>query len=46
MRILKVDMPIEKLLKIEISPTKGRKIKWEKDKLIHKDVINELRRIQ
>ncbi len=45
-RILKVDMPIEKLLKIEISPTKGRKIKWEKDKLIHKDVINELRRIQ
>jgi hypothetical protein len=38
----KADMPTEKLPKREVSPTKGSQIKWEKEKLIHKDVVNEL----
>jgi len=45
-KILKADMATKKLLKIEVSPTKGRRIKWEKEKYIHKDVINELKNIQ
>jgi len=39
-------MHVEELLEKEVSPTKGHQIKWEKEKLIHKDVINELQRIQ
>jgi hypothetical protein len=36
----------EKLPKREVRPTKGQRIKWEKEKLIHKDAVNELWRIQ
>ncbi len=45
-RILEADMHAEGLLEKEVSPTKGHRIKWEKDKLIQKDVVNELQRIQ
>ncbi len=41
-RMLEADMPTEKLPKKEVSPIKRHQIKWEKEKLIHKDVINEL----
>jgi hypothetical protein len=44
--MLEADMPTEKLPKREVSPIKGWWIKWEKEKLIHKDVVNELWRIQ
>jgi hypothetical protein len=37
---------LKKLPKRKVNPTKGHRIKWEKEKLIHKDVDNELRRIQ
>ncbi len=40
------DTPTKKLPKREVSPTRGWRIKWEKEKLIHKDVVNELWRIQ
>jgi len=40
-RMLKADMPTEKLPKREVSPTKGRRIKWEKEKLIHEHVVND-----
>jgi hypothetical protein len=30
----------------EVSPTKGRRTKWEKDKLVHHDVVRELQRLQ
>jgi hypothetical protein len=39
-------MPAKSLPKKEVSPTKGWRIKWKKEKLIHKDVVNELWRIQ
>jgi hypothetical protein len=45
-RIPKANMLAKKLPEIEVSPTKGCQIKWEKEKLIHKDVINELQKIQ
>jgi hypothetical protein len=45
-RILEVDMLVEEVLEKELSPTKGCRIKWGKEKLIHKDVVNELQRIQ
>jgi len=45
-RMPKVNMLVEKLLEIEVSPTKGCQIKWEKEKLIHKDVVNELQKLQ
>jgi hypothetical protein len=35
----------KKLPKRRIKPTKGHRIKWEKEKLVHKDVVNELWRI-
>jgi hypothetical protein len=35
-------MHVEELPEKEVSPTKGHQIKWEKEKLIHKDVVNEL----
>jgi hypothetical protein len=41
-RIPKVDMLIEEFPKREVSPIKGRQIKWEKEKSIHKDVVNKL----
>jgi hypothetical protein len=41
-----IDIPTEKLPKREVSLIKGRGIKWEKEKLIHKDVVNELWKIQ
>jgi hypothetical protein len=41
-----VDMPAKELLERKVNPIKGRQIKWEKEKLIHKDVVNELQRIQ
>ncbi len=34
------------LQKKEVSPTKRHWIKWEKDKMIHKDVVDELHIIQ
>jgi hypothetical protein len=40
--MLEANILVEELLKKEVSPTKGRQIKWEKEKLIHKDVVNEL----
>jgi hypothetical protein len=40
--MLEVDMLVEELPKRKFSPTKGHRIKWEKEKLIHKDVFNEL----
>jgi len=40
------DMPTKKLPKKKVNPTKGCQIKQEKDKCIHKDVINELQKIQ
>jgi hypothetical protein len=40
------DMPVKKLLKKQVNPPKRRQIKWEKEKWIHKDVINELQKIQ
>jgi hypothetical protein len=43
--MLDVDMLVEKLPKIKVNPTKGHRIKWGKEKLIHKDVVNELWRI-
>ncbi len=39
-------MHVEELPNKEINPTKGRWIKLEKEKLIHKDVVNELKIIQ
>jgi len=45
-RMPEADMLAKELLEIEVSPTKGCQIKWEKEKSIHKDVINELRKIQ
>jgi hypothetical protein len=39
-------MHVEELPEKEVSPTKGHRIKWEKEKLIHKDVVNELQKIQ
>ncbi len=39
-------MLAKELFKKKVSPTKGCRIKWEKEKLIHKDVIDELWRIQ
>jgi hypothetical protein len=39
-------MLAKKLPKKEVSPIKGHQIKWEKEKLIHKDVTNELWKIQ
>jgi hypothetical protein len=41
-RIPKVDMLIEEFPKREVSPIKGGQIKWEKEKSIHKDVVNKL----
>jgi hypothetical protein len=35
----------KKLPKRKVKPTKGHRIKWEKEKLIHNDVVNELWRI-
>ncbi len=29
-----------------MSPIKGRQTKWEKDKLVHQDVVRELQRLQ
>jgi hypothetical protein len=40
--MLKANMLAEELPKREVSPIKGHQIKWEKEKLIHKDVVNEL----
>ncbi len=45
-RMLEVNMLAKELFKKKVSPTKGCRIKWEKEKLIHKDVIDELWRIQ
>ncbi len=45
-RRLVVDMPIEEFQKKEISLRKGHQTKWEKDKLVHQDVVNELWNIQ
>jgi hypothetical protein len=39
-------MPVEEPQKKEVSPTKGCRIKWEREELVHKDVVNELYRIQ
>jgi hypothetical protein len=44
--MLEANMLAKELPKRKVSPTKGRRIKWEKEKLIHKDVVNELWRIQ
>jgi hypothetical protein len=44
--MLKVDMHVEELPNREVNPTKGRWIRLEKEKLIHKDVVNELQIIQ
>jgi hypothetical protein len=41
-RMPEVDMLAKELLKREVSPTKGQRIKWEKEIMIHKDVVNEL----
>jgi hypothetical protein len=41
-KIPKVDTLVEELPKREVSPIKGRRIKWEKEKSIHKDVVNKL----
>ncbi len=30
----------------EVSPTRGKRTKWEKDKLVHQDVVKELQRLQ
>jgi hypothetical protein len=46
-RMPKADMHVEKLWKREVSSnTKGHQIKWEKEKLIHNDVVNELWKMQ
>jgi hypothetical protein len=39
-RMPEVDMLVEKLIEIEVNPTKGCQVKWEKEKLIHKDVVS------
>ncbi len=45
-RMPKANICAKELLEREVYLTKGRQIKWEKEKLIHKDVINKLHRIQ
>jgi hypothetical protein len=45
-RMPEVDMLAKKLIEIEVSPNKGCQVKWEKEKSIHKDVVNELLKIQ
>ncbi len=45
-RMPKANMRAKELLEKEVYLTKGRQIKWEKEKLIHKDVINKLHKIQ
>jgi hypothetical protein len=45
-RMPKANMRAKELLEREVYLTKGHQIKWEKEKLIHKDVINKLHRIQ
>jgi hypothetical protein len=44
--MLEADMPIKKLLKKQVNPPKGRQIKREKEKWIHKDIVNKLQKIQ
>jgi hypothetical protein len=39
-------MHVEELPKKEVKPTKGCWIKWEKENLLLKDVVNELQIIQ
>jgi len=46
-RMPKVNMHAKEFPKREVSPgNKGCQIKWEKENLIHKDVVNELWKIQ
>jgi hypothetical protein len=40
--MLEANMFAKKLPKKKVSPAKGHRIKWEKEKMIHKDVVNEL----
>lgn len=44
--MLMVDMPTEELQEKEVSPRRGHWTIWEKDKLVHHDVVNELWNIQ
>jgi len=30
----------------EVSPIRGQQTKWEKEKLVHQDVVRELQRLQ
>jgi len=44
--MLEAGLLIEEPQEKEVSPCKGCWTKWENEKLVHKDVVNELWRIQ
>ncbi len=42
----RASMLVEEPPEREVSPTRGRETKWEKEKKVHLDVVDELQKIQ